>query len=355
MKKILLVVTLISILMINTVYAKEVYKLGNSEDPYMYEYPNYLVDTVNITLWYGDREEPQLNNGTLSVFLLDSDSSTQKVKVTFGKMWDGSRIREFEFNGYTLGNPYTRDGKIYLSSGYEFDINGNVYKPGSSATFEIKPGLFIDNYEPHLRMIDADNGFSTSWISYILLTPSMANDVIRTGKFSGKNENGSFSIEIPGLVSLLKKHIGNNVTTNTTSTQTKVTYNGKVLNISNPININSRNYYPIRELVEALGGEVEWIPNSKEAVTKSLVGKTDDGGELYNVALFGIGKDNYIMMSIITYDGDNFEQYSDAIEYKMDAKPFIQNGKTYLPIKYVCDDFGLTANWNEKTKTIEIK
>lgn len=37
-----------------------------------------------------------------------------------------------------------------------------------------------------------------------------------------------------------------------------------------------------------------------------------------------------------------------------DAKPYIEEGKTMVPIRSICEEFGATVSWNEKTEEIEV-
>jgi len=51
---------------------------------------------------------------------------------------------------------------------------------------------------------------------------------------------------------------------------------------------------------------------------------------------------------------DNIKIYLNGKEIKTDAEPFIYEGRTYVPVRFVSEAFGANVKWNESTKTIEI-
>lgn len=137
------------------------------------------------------------------------------------------------------------------------------------------------------------------------------------------------------------------------ASKTKVIYNGEVSNISNPININNRNFYPMRELVEALGGEVAWDQDTQTvAIAKQVYLKGYEGMTIYASGYFKIGEYEYAISSFRETEEGKIEEFMDSDIFDMDASPFINNGKTYLPIGYVCHVFSISVTWDEKTKTI---
>ena len=96
-----------------------------------------------------------------------------------------------------------------------------------------------------------------------------------------------------------------------------------------PVIVNGRTLLPIRAVVEAMGGEVSWIADTKTTVLK----KGEDTVELT------IGSDT----AYLNGKGD-----------KLDAAPVIMNGRTMLPLRFVAESFGFKTDWDAETKSITI-
>lgn len=111
----------------------------------------------------------------------------------------------------------------------------------------------------------------------------------------------------------------------------KLIFKGENIELDNRLIIkNGRTYYPFRELIEKINGEVKWLNNAREAV----------------------GKYNNIE---IKFKIDSKKYKIDNKEFNMDAKPFIENGKTYLPLRYVYEGFGYNVDWNNDNRTIIVE
>ncbi len=96
-----------------------------------------------------------------------------------------------------------------------------------------------------------------------------------------------------------------------------------------------RTVVPIRAIVEALGGTIDWDGNTRK-VTINF-------------------KDITIELWI-----DNPKAKVDAKETWIDSdnhnvKPIIQNSRTMLPLRFVAESLGCSVDWNSTTKTITIK
>jgi len=112
-----------------------------------------------------------------------------------------------------------------------------------------------------------------------------------------------------------------------------VTFMGKDLQFDLPvINKNGRTFYPFRQLIEAVGGNVQWDPATSTAIAELNGNKVE----------FTVGCYKYIV------NGE---------EKTMDAGvvTFIENGRTYLPVRYACEGLGFEVEWNASTNTIIIK
>ncbi len=93
--------------------------------------------------------------------------------------------------------------------------------------------------------------------------------------------------------------------------------------------VNDRTMLPIRIVAESLGGTVTW------------------NGELQRVTIQK-GAD----VILITIGADT--AYVNGTAVKLDAAAFVENGRTYLPPRFVSETLGAQVAWNEAEKTVTI-
>jgi uncharacterized repeat protein (TIGR02543 family) len=114
--------------------------------------------------------------------------------------------------------------------------------------------------------------------------------------------------------------------------------NGNLMQIdaqgSKPILQNNRTLVPIRALVEALGGSVEWDGKERK-VTAKLANNTLELWIGNNTA-----KINGISTPIYAEDPN--------------VAPILINGRSYVPVRFVCEKLGAVVSWNDQTKGITI-
>ncbi len=103
---------------------------------------------------------------------------------------------------------------------------------------------------------------------------------------------------------------------------------------SKPIIKNNRTLLPVRSLIEALGGTVEWNAKTRQ-VTISLDG---------NTIVLTIGKNTALVNGIETPIDPN----------NPNVVPIIINGRTYLPLRFIAEHLNCTVEWSPSTKTITI-
>lgn len=102
--------------------------------------------------------------------------------------------------------------------------------------------------------------------------------------------------------------------------------NGKVIQFSNPTAIvDNRTFIEGKPFVEALNGSIDYNPNPKELTL------------VFNlkVICFKIGS------KVASVNG---------IETKIDVPPFIQNGKSMIPLRFVLENLGGTVSWDGTLK-----
>lgn len=95
-----------------------------------------------------------------------------------------------------------------------------------------------------------------------------------------------------------------------------------------PVIVDSRTFVPVREVVENLGGTVEW-----EDPGRITIKKNDD------ILVLNIG-------SVETQYNGNYEA--------IDAAPVLIDEKAFLPLRYVCEKLGADVLWEETAQRITI-
>ncbi len=103
---------------------------------------------------------------------------------------------------------------------------------------------------------------------------------------------------------------------------------------SKPVIRNNRTLLPVRSLIEALGGTIEWNPETRQ-VTIELNG---------NTIILTIGKNIALVNGIKTQIDPN----------NPNVVPIIINGRTYLPLRFIAEHLNCTVEWSPSTKTITI-
>lgn len=96
-----------------------------------------------------------------------------------------------------------------------------------------------------------------------------------------------------------------------------------------PVIRNSRTLLPVRAVVEELGGEVIWNSELQQATLK-------------------YGSDTIVL----TVDSTQAIVNDDV--KSLDTAPMILDGRTFLPIRFIAENFGFKAEWNGEEQTITI-
>lgn len=99
-----------------------------------------------------------------------------------------------------------------------------------------------------------------------------------------------------------------------------------------PVLKDDRVMLPIRYVAEILGARVEWNETAP------------------NIGEVSIKKDSSLIKFII---GEN-TGYKDNSAFNMDVCPYIENSRTYIPIRYVAYALNAKIEWDEKTNRVII-
>ncbi len=107
--------------------------------------------------------------------------------------------------------------------------------------------------------------------------------------------------------------------------------NGKKANCDVPPEIvNGRTMVPVRVLFEYYNADVSWNEILRQAVIKS--GDT--------VMIFNI---------------DSRLMYLNGEAHTLDAAPFIKEGRTLVPVRFISEKLNYSVDWNDSTRTVSVK
>ena len=221
---------------------------------FIVECTNYLGETDEIAI-------KGFESGTLSVYVLDNDNAT--LAPTF--YFDSSYKRNED--GYISG---------FISRRAPETAEGAYFNSDEPSWLPLVPGIQRDYYEFYFTR-DLNDGY-TFYHEYILLTPSMADEYIKTGVFTDvdyTSSEGTTNIVIPGLRDLLISAQSNVTATSEIGAQ----YNYDISQTASSILIdnhevtfdafliNGSNYFKLRDLAYALNGSdrqfnVRWDENA---------------------------------------------------------------------------------------------
>lgn len=109
-----------------------------------------------------------------------------------------------------------------------------------------------------------------------------------------------------------------------------IVLNGQKLQLKESIiNKNGTTYYPFREILESMGGEVIWDSENKKAI--GIL------GEMY--VEFEPNSNRYV-------DNDGYKYLPNG------QKTFINNDRTYIPIRNLMESLGYNVAWEQSTSTV---
>ena len=138
-----------------------------------------------------------------------------------------------------------------------------------------------------------------------------------------------FSAELTANSTLYAKWKENNEIILTIGSRKISVFGREIKNDVAPKIVNDRTILPIRIVAESLGGTVTW------------------NGELQRVTIQK-GAD----VILITIGADT--AYVNGTAVKLDAAAFVENGRTYLPLRFVSETLGAQVVWTEAEKTVTI-
>lgn len=222
---------------------------------------------------------------------------------------------------------YEPDGSLVYM--YASDENATIYytidgtKPTNHSIEYIEP-LYIDN-DMVIKAMAKLNGKKSEVVTVELLPYDTGEEHYEEDEYYGNGqdmESDTASVKIELI-------IGSNA----------IYVNDEVCFIdAAPVIRNDRTMVPIRVIAETLGATVTWNQHYEMVCIQ-----VEDGGYIYCIV---IGESN-----IMVWDSDNAQ----FIEFgEIDSVAFIENGRTYLPVRFVSEALGANVEWDGLTQTVTI-
>lgn len=230
-----------------------------------------------------------------------------------------------------LESPYI----LYWNNGTateNFVVNDTIAK----FTFKIKenaqPGKYpisVSYDSDDVLNVNMENVEFTTKIGGVIIkahdeqknTSSNTHSGKKTTSTSQKSENTDYKSN-PSTVQ-------NNQIILTIDNKEAVVFGKTVVNDVSPIIRNDRTMLPARFVAENLGAKVEWI----EAEQKVKI--SSNGIEI----LLFINSDNAVV------NGENIQ---------LDSPAYIENDRTYTPVRFIAEKLGAKVEWNEGSQTVLI-
>ncbi|MEM3473545.1 MAG: stalk domain-containing protein [archaeon] len=241
----------------------------------------------------------------------------------------GYRIKDVKVDGTSVGvvSTYTFDN---ITSDHMieavFEQITHIISASSDTGGSISPsGTVTVNYgDSKTFTITPNSGYKISNVKVDSVSVGVVSSYTFTNVSSNHTIEAAFEKEITQTIISLK--IGNK----------SFTVNG-VSNAldSPPVIKNNRTLLPIRAIIEALGGTVDWEEKTKVVEIKL--------------------ESNYLKLQI-----GNVNAYVNGVQKLIDplnskVVPEIINGRTMLPLRFVAENLGCDVQWDGTTKTITIE
>ena len=96
-----------------------------------------------------------------------------------------------------------------------------------------------------------------------------------------------------------------------------------------PVIRNDRTMLPARFVAENLGATVEWVGEEQKVI---------------------ITRDDIVIILYI----DSDKAYVNNEEVSLDSPAFIENDRTYTPLRFIAEKLGAEVDWNAETQEVTI-
>ncbi len=292
-------------------------------------------------------EGPEKDRPNDSASVLTYLTGADKRKVAFFEAEDGEMLGGARPNADHVG--YSGDGCVALTCwttdksatpGIKFNVNAvlagaqelyigynNGHAFAQSANLTVN-GVTTKVYFP---VVKKDVWSAYGMVKVPVTLNAGANEVII--QLAADDYPTSFNIDFVAVskgdtwkdeAKAIKLQIGN-------TTITKVTENGEIPVSSDvaPMISDSRTFIPVRGMFELAGATIGWDADTRQVTVEA------DGTKV-----------------VVTID--NKQARVNGRRQIMDAPPFIKDGRTLIPVRFISENLGYKVDWNGETQEITI-
>jgi hypothetical protein len=237
---------------------------------------------------------------------------------------------EFDKTKLSLSKDRIKSGSIVHNP--MFDIASNDIDTGITVIYtdyDMTGSSHIKSNGTFMELTFKVNEDCPSSYQSVKLTPTYEMDLLNK-----KKENLFYSeMTVPVLVN----YSSGKITVGNPKPVAKLVVDKPIIDISGseekidaaPKIIGGRTLLPIRPVVEAFGGTIEWKAAEKKIIISLGTTKVEMIINNKNVIVNNKAK-------------------------KIDVPPQILNGSTFVPVRFVSENAGLKVNWESSTKTVTI-
>lgn len=278
---------------------------------------------------------PSRKDGTVHIYTVSADGTDQKAYTINlkGSALNLARVKPVDVKANYVNDAVSLDDMLdedYVS--YWAGSGGGVYVEFDlGGEYELK-GIDIAWYKGNIRTMDFDVFASSDGENF---------DTVYSGQSSGKTNSAEFyQFDEPVKARYIRvEGLGNSEGTTWFSisefgayidNEIHVNVNGEALEFDTfPVMLNNSVMVPMRTIFEALGARVEWDGLSSTA--------TGTLGE--NTVSAKIGSRSVTVNASVK---------------TVENAPFLQDGRTMVPLRAISEGLGAQVNWDESAKTVYI-
>ncbi len=300
----------------NKTYASYPVKVEGSYDAVISDRSKWIITASSVE---GTRGNPYhlVDGSTSTSFVADITIKTPPHHFEI-LLPENAEISGVAFDSYTDANGYPLTYEIYTadseSGTYELTKSGSFDRTNDALALKSQTIDFGENINVRkLKFVFTStvNGYAA--MSEFTLIPSES-------PAPKEDENTVKETDVTAI----KLVIGSNIIT-------KVTENGEIpvkFDVA-PIIKDGRTFVPVRGIFELLGAEIDWNGDERAATIR-----TDKATVIVTI--------------------DNEQAYVNGEAAIMDAPPFIQDGRTLIPLRFISENLGYKVDWNGETQTVTI-
>lgn len=196
------------------------------------------------------------------------------------------------------------------SNKFAFDKYGNIYVSGYY-------GPNVTVFDKTGKKLYTDNNGSYCWVDNIEISDEVLNIHYKLDDMG--NNDGVVTLDVTQFYPGAPKNNG-----------IKVTLNGEEIEFDQPpISVDGRTMVPLRAVIEKMGGQITWLPET--SVTQILM--------------------NAKKMQLIL---DCRTAFFEGDAYLLDVAPMSKNNRILLPLRFVAEQYGFGVGWDAETNTVLI-